>query len=153
MIWKCISIRHPWNWAILSAGKRVENRTWSTKYRGPILLHAAKGMSNGEYADFQLFYEHQMPRRPLQSYAKLPAKGALDRGGVVGKAVLIDVIMQKDAVPSGKDNLWAEQFVAPWFFGPYGFVLDEVQPVPFVQHTGELGLFDVTGRVLQEKVS
>jgi hypothetical protein len=39
---KALSIHQPWAWAILHAGKTVENRTWSTKYRGPLLIHASK---------------------------------------------------------------------------------------------------------------
>lgn len=39
---KCLSIRQPWAWAILYAGKDIENRTWFTYHRGPFLLHASK---------------------------------------------------------------------------------------------------------------
>lgn len=46
---KALSIRQPWAWAIVNAGKRVENRTWETRYRGPILIHAAKGVTKREY--------------------------------------------------------------------------------------------------------
>lgn len=35
-----LSVRQPWTWAILSVGKSIENRTWRTDYRGPLLLHA-----------------------------------------------------------------------------------------------------------------
>lgn len=37
-----LSLRQPWAWAILCAGKDIENRTWSTNYRGRIRIHAAK---------------------------------------------------------------------------------------------------------------
>lgn len=39
---KCLTICQPWAWAILHAGKTVENRTWKTNYRGPLLIHAGK---------------------------------------------------------------------------------------------------------------
>ncbi|MHB0998192.1 MAG: ASCH domain-containing protein [Armatimonadota bacterium] len=39
---KAISIQQPWAWAILHAGKDVENRTWQTGYRGQIVIHAGK---------------------------------------------------------------------------------------------------------------
>jgi hypothetical protein len=38
---KALSIRQPWVWAIVHAGKDIENRTWWTPYRGPVLIHAA----------------------------------------------------------------------------------------------------------------
>lgn len=38
---KCISIRQPWAYAIIYCGKNIENRSWSTSYRGPLLIHAS----------------------------------------------------------------------------------------------------------------
>lgn len=37
-----LSIRQPWCHHILYDGKDVENRTWSTKIRGRVLIHAGK---------------------------------------------------------------------------------------------------------------
>jgi hypothetical protein len=39
---KTLSIRQPWATAILRLGKDVENRRWSTSFRGRILIHASK---------------------------------------------------------------------------------------------------------------
>lgn len=36
---------------------------------------------------------------------------------------------------------------SPWFFGPYGFVLEDVSPLPFVRMKGELGIFEVSENV------
>lgn len=62
---KAISIRQPWAWLILHPDlqgeerahaiecrmlKDIENRTGPTRYRGEILIHAAKGMTRAEYA-------------------------------------------------------------------------------------------------------
>src|SRR6478752_931390 len=44
-----ISVHQPWAWAILHAGKNVENRSWRTNHRGPLLIHAAK--SSRSYVD------------------------------------------------------------------------------------------------------
>jgi hypothetical protein len=37
---KAISVQQPWAWAILHAGKDLENRQVRFKYRGPLLIHA-----------------------------------------------------------------------------------------------------------------
>jgi hypothetical protein len=37
-----ITLHRPWAELILVAGKDVENRTWSTNYRGPLYIHAGK---------------------------------------------------------------------------------------------------------------
>lgn len=38
---KALSLRQPWLWTILERGKRIENRRWTTAYRGPLLLHSS----------------------------------------------------------------------------------------------------------------
>jgi hypothetical protein len=38
---KALTIRQPWAWAIARGFKTVENRGWSTPYRGPLAIHAA----------------------------------------------------------------------------------------------------------------
>lgn len=37
-----LTLYRPWPALILRAGKNVENRTWRTNYRGPLLLHAGQ---------------------------------------------------------------------------------------------------------------
>lgn len=39
---KCISLHQPWASLVVIAEKRFETRSWPTKHRGPILIHAAK---------------------------------------------------------------------------------------------------------------
>jgi hypothetical protein len=39
---KELSIRQPWAWLIIAGHKDVENRSWTTTYRGPLLIHAAR---------------------------------------------------------------------------------------------------------------
>lgn len=36
----CLTVRQPWAWAIVAGLKDVENRTWSTKRRGLLGIHA-----------------------------------------------------------------------------------------------------------------
>lgn len=38
---KCISLWQPWASLIAIGAKRVETRSWETKYRGPLAIHAA----------------------------------------------------------------------------------------------------------------
>ncbi|AIF51825.1 ASCH domain-containing protein [Pelosinus sp. UFO1] len=39
---KAITILQPWAGLIPAGAKTIETRSWSTKYRGPIAIHAAK---------------------------------------------------------------------------------------------------------------
>lgn len=44
---RALTIRQPWADAIVHGMKRVENRTWTRAYRGPILIHAGAEEARG----------------------------------------------------------------------------------------------------------
>lgn len=125
-----LSIRQPWAWAIINAGKDIENRNWRTAFRGPVCIHAAKGMTTSEWDDAMDFIDHAFPA-PMASRLDRRASAIhstdAKRGGIVGVALIVDCI-------TGSDS--------PWFFGRFGFVLRDVRPVPFIPVKGALGFFD-----------
>lgn len=122
-----LSIRQPWAWAIINAGKDIENRDWSTKRRGPICIHAAKGMTGDEFNGFVRTIHGVSLVRPFPPGAAVPLASELPRGGIVGTAEIVDCV---------------EASESPWFFGRYGFVLRNVQAVDFIPVKGALGFFD-----------
>ena len=128
---KSLSIRQPWAWAIIHAGKDIENRNWATKFRGPVCIHAAKGMTRDEYDDANEFIWRAIGRVDqawLDRWLGVTAAPVLlERGGIIGVAEIVDCV---DASES------------PWFMGRYGFVLANVRPVPFIPVRGSLGFFD-----------
>lgn len=97
---KALSIRQPWAWWIVNGPKRVENRTWATKYRGPVLIHAGKAWHNNvRPADpaYLAQLDAWMEQRCI--LAKYPRLGRLPRdpeayltGGIVGRARIVDCI-------------------------------------------------------------
>ena len=70
---KCLSIRQPWAQAIFELGKNIENRTWATHYRGPLLIHASKRIDREAMANWG---------RP----------GALATGAILGVVELTDIV-------------------------------------------------------------
>jgi hypothetical protein len=38
---KAISVKNPWAYLICSGKKDIENRSWQTRYRGRLLIHAS----------------------------------------------------------------------------------------------------------------
>lgn len=124
---KALSIRQPWAWCIIHAGKDIENRNWSTSYRGLVLIHASKGMTRDEYEDCLDTLHHISRAHPFPAGLTLPDFEALERGGIIGQARIIDCVSSS---PSA------------WFFGPCGFVLADVEPLPFRPLKGALGFFN-----------
>tara|TARA_R110002012_G_C11673164_1_gene613290 strand:+ start:4579 stop:5049 length:471 start_codon:yes stop_codon:yes gene_type:complete len=127
-----ISIRQPWAWAIVHAGKDIENRSWSTKFRGRVCVHAAQGMTKGEYADASSFITSTLVSAPSQEWllkwhGVCAAPYIVKRGGIIGTVEIVDCVAESES---------------PWFFGRYGFVLRDPEPVEFIQVKGALGFFD-----------
>lgn len=120
---KAISIRQPWAWLIIHAGKDIENRSWPTRFRGRVLVHAAQGMTRQEYFDVEHFIAGHHGGR-----IQLPPADDLARGGIIGSVEIVDCVSESNS---------------PWFFGPYGFILRNPEPLPFAPMRGRLGLFEV----------
>jgi hypothetical protein len=117
-----LSIRQPWADMIFTAGKNIENRDWPTKYRGRILIHAAKGCTRMDFNDAIRFAESRS-ERPIDL-----SLDTIQRGGIIGSVEIVDCVTHS---------------TSPWFMGKYGFVLSDPQPLPFTQWKGQLGFFDV----------
>lgn len=141
---KTLSIRQPWPWLILRPDlqtaeerehalrfggmKPVENRTWPTLYRGPLLIHASKQCTRGDYEACKLFLLSDA--RTSHVAQDLPPLEALQRGGIVGRVNLVGC---------------TEVHASPYFCGPYGLVMENATPLPFTPAKGRLGLYDTPG--------
>lgn len=126
-----ISIRQPWAWLILNAGKDIENRDWNTNFRGRVLIHASKSCTKAEYEDAIEFME---VRRLEYLGVALPNIDQLPRGGIVGSVEIIDCVTASNS---------------PWFIGHHGFVLRNPKRLPFLPFKGMLGFFNVPDEALK----
>jgi hypothetical protein len=133
LLYKAISIRQPWASLIVLGYKKIENRSWYTKYRGPILIHASKGFDR----DCEEFAEDILPVKDWARIFNRP-KDEFQRGGIIGIANLVNVkLFEAEKHNPVKD---------PWFVGKYGFVLEGARPLPeMVPLNGRLNIFDVAG--------
>lgn len=138
---KALSIMQPWAHAILHWGKDVENRTWSTKFRGEFYIHAGLGFDQLGWDWMKANWNSVLD---LQQYG-IAAYGMraqdFQRGGLVGIARLDHVIENiRDAGTCAQSR----PFEWPWLFGPKGFVLADVRAIPFAPLKGQLGFFEVS---------
>ena len=70
---KVLTIKQPWATLIMQGYKRFEFRSWQTKYRGDLLIHAGKGIDKEAI-------------KRLEKY--LPKE--LLTGKILGKVTLVD---------------------------------------------------------------
>lgn len=120
---KALSIRQPWAHLIVAGIKRVENREWSTAYRGPLLIHAAMRFADMPIAFIEQRYDLRLP-------PDLPI------GCVVGVVDLIDVVGDSD-----------DRF----FTGPFGFVLANARTLQTPLYCeGRQRIFDLPSITLRD---
>jgi|SRR5271165_2170744 len=145
---KCLSIRQPWAWLIChpeivrEAGlpiKDLENRTWSTEFRGEVLIHAGATpddlFTSGKDKHLDHWYWSQQFGQAGKRLADLLPQRLADypRRAIVGQANLVDVLRKS---------------ASPWFIGPYAFCLEQAHPRQPISYAGQLKLFDVPTRLL-----
>ncbi|MGI6375172.1 MAG: ASCH domain-containing protein [Anaerolineae bacterium] len=126
---KAISIHQPWADLIVLGDKDIENRSWTTRHRGRVLIHAGLTVERDAVADLQAWARENDWEYPDQP----------DTGCLLGFVTLADVVTESD---SG------------WFNGPFGWVLTEPhyfqEPVPY---RGRLGLFEVPDELVAAAIA
>lgn len=135
---KALSVVQPWIWAMMHAGKFVENRSWKphaaiTGKR--IALHASKGWD----ADASRFI-HELSGK-IVPHEDDPVMG---RGCIVATAVVRAVFSADDL----EDFTHSEQTLAGvvensrWYTGDVAWVLVDILPLaPHIEARGALGLW------------
>jgi hypothetical protein len=95
VVMKALSIRQPWPHLVVTGRKRIENRTWRTAYRGPLLVHAGSQW-------------HGEPIDAIEKRHRITIPRDIPLGGIIGIVDLVDIV---------------ERSEDPYFVGPYGWVL------------------------------
>ncbi len=116
---RALSVRQPWAWLIVNGCKDIENRTWATRFRGRVHVHAGQRIMPEDFPEQRAYLRRLGIRVPPD----------LPRGAIVGEVTITDCVKFSDS---------------PWFGGPYGFVLAEpvIYPIPRPCR-GKLGFFRV----------
>jgi len=155
---KALTLWQPWASAVAVGAKRIETRAWSTDYRGPLAIHAAKT----KRGVMELAGRSVVAMPPAWRAALAPALGSpeahqlltLPVGAVVAVAHLVDVVPADD--PRVQDlaatvrmhfadldaGEWCENELGEFGPGRYAWLLDRVQClVPHVPAAGRQGLW------------
>ncbi len=124
---KALSFRHPWIDAILAGRKTIEVRTWATRYRGPLLLHASAAWGVSE--------------RTAAARLLLPPPEPRTSGALVGAAFLSDC---RKVNPED----WAEAGLPPLEGRLFAWVISETEQFEPIPMRGQRRLFDVDDALL-----
>jgi len=161
---KAITLTQPWASLVMCGAKKIETRSWRTKYQGRVVIHAAKGMPMPALA-------LAMGLSAVSGFREAPMfKAALDRAGLQGdhlpRGVALGVVTLVGCYPiirgypEGMVNTAGvfgyhqpakdtdEYAFGDWGPGRWAWVLND--PRPFVEPfpcRGSLGLWDYHGPI------
>lgn len=133
------------------AHKRIETRSWATKYRGELLIHASVGKNYKKIPAHDHFWNGY---HNIFAFENMPPIEELPFGAIIGKVTLVDVYPVADLLSGGigtsKGESWKlfEPDSYEFAFGDYsegrfGWLLSEPElfdtPIPA---KGQLGLWN-----------
>ena len=123
---KVITIKQPWATLIAKGYKEYKFRTWKTKYRGEILIHAGKGTDKEAMTRFE------------------DLKLEYPEGCIIAKAKITDCIyvddnFRKRVIPKNP-NVYKSLNRTEW--EGYGFKIEEVEEIRPIKINGKLSLWE-----------
>lgn len=124
---KVITIKQPFATLIAEGIKEYEFRTWKTKYRGEIFIHAGKGIDKKAMKK----YEHLSLEYP--------------NGCILAKATITDCIYVDDnmrKILKEKNPLVYSSIIKHTEWEGYGFKLENIEKIKQIPVKGKLSLWD-----------
>lgn len=154
---KALTLTQPWATLVAIGAKRIETRSWSTPYRGPLAIHAAKGFPKWarKFTVDPVCYEAVRYHGARNDAGQRPADllSAYPLGYVLATCNLVNCIPTEVVDNAGNvfgvslETLSAqERAFGDYAPGRYAWILENVKelktPVPA---KGSLGLWDWDG--------
>lgn len=120
---RALSIKQPWAWLIVNCYKDVENRSYKTKIRGRILVHASQSFDRTGYD----WVREAFPHIPM------PEPDAFRTGGIVGEMWIADCRHENEH----------GRIMSPWYGGQWAWIVRKARERRFLPLRGKLGFFKV----------
>ena len=142
---KAISLLQPGATPVVLGIKTIETRSWTTKYRGPILIHASQGKAGRIFADEPPFKKY------IRDFNVFPF------GAMIGKATITNIIRVEDLAMS--DELinrlaMEEKAFGDYSEGRYAWMLEDHmqfdKPVPA---RGTLNIWEYPDELMYSKIT
>ncbi len=131
---KAITIKQPWATLIAEGYKEYEFRTWKTKYRGELFIHAGKGID----------------KKAMERFKHLGLEYPV--GQIIAKATITDCVKVDESLRTlleKKDPLVYKGVISKTSnnWDGYGFKLENVEKIIPIPINGKLSLWDFEGEI------
>ena len=124
---KVITIKQPYETLIDEGYKEYEFRTWRTKYRGEILIHAGKGIDKNAMKKFE-YLNLEYP------------SGCIIAKANISDCVYVDDKLRKEL--TAKDPIVYSGVIKHLDWEGYGFKIEDVKKIKPIPVNGKLSLWD-----------
>lgn len=162
---KCITLTQPYATLITLGAKKIETRSWSTSYRGPLAIHAAKGLGSvggmrglQDLAGFgHFFFALADITQHTPQLGIAPAIcGALPRGAIVATCRLVGCVDTERLMRAQgwyvAGQHWPltdqERAFGDYSLGRFAWLLADIKALPEpIPCRGALGLWNYEGAI------
>ena len=150
---KAITLYQPWASLVAMGEKMIETRSWSTRYRGELAIHASKRFSPEEqkFCNREPFrsalvannvcrIERDLPLGMVIAVCKLVDCVIIDPENPIIIGTIVDLRLEKEVfIPPDEPELSFGDYTP----GRYAWILDEVRMLPDpIPASGMLGLWN-----------
>ena len=127
---KVLSIKEPYASLIMKGIKKVETRSWKTKYRGELYIHASLSNVPKKYSE-------------VEGLSDLIKDMPMHYGHIICKCELVDCIeMTEDYIESMKNKHPTEYICGAYELGRYAWVLEHIEIIEPIEAKGKLGIWN-----------
>jgi hypothetical protein len=148
---KALTLYQPWATLVAIGAKRIETRSWSTSYRGPLAIHAGKircyinKMSDDCVWDVDPFYKVLADGGAISKFNATEDEFII--GCIVATCELASVIRIDQATYTWASQKWVlndqERAFGDYTIGRYMWLLNNVKPMPNpIPAKGAMGLWE-----------
>lgn len=142
---KALSLTQPWATLLTLGEKKIETRSWSTRFRGVFAIHASKGFPRWAR---DMMHEDPNFVEVLSQYGYM-SSSTLPTGAIIGTANLTDCLPTSHV--QRPDPAMKEYHFGDYSPNRYMFFTENAQlfaePIPCA---GKLGFWDVPTELLSE---
>lgn len=128
---RVISLKQPWATLIALGEKSIETRSWATKYRGEIAIHASKTIDKKRFE--QPTFKRVLKKHGITDISQIPT------GVILAVANLVDV---KTTDELKKIINRQEKILGIYTNGRVGWMLEDIKSVTPIPVNGKLGVWE-----------
>jgi ASCH domain. len=139
---KVVSLIQPWATLIALGEKSIETRSWATKYRGEIAIHASQTIDKTRFE--QPTFKRLLKKHGITDISQIPT------GVIVAVANLVDI---KTTEELKKSISRQEKILGIYKKGRVGWMLDDIKATTPIPVRGKLGVWEYETDITAEIIS